>query len=145
MHCLQSVSCCETDSSAHAFCYRHQIISTTNLVAEKLGIPKNKFSFSFQSRLGRDEWLKPYTVKQLKEYPAQGIKDLIIVCPAFVSDCLETLEEIAEEGREDFMKAGGEKFTLIPCLNTHPLWINTILELVNKSAKRKEYSTVPIA
>jgi protoporphyrin/coproporphyrin ferrochelatase len=128
-HCLQSTDCCEVSSPAHAFCYRHQVITTTDLVAQKLNIDKSKYSFSFQSRLGRDEWLKPYTAKLLGELPAKGIKKLVVVCPAFVSDCLETLEEMGEEGREIFLKAGGESFTLIPCMNTNPLWINTIVNL----------------
>ncbi|HET9277879.1 MAG TPA: ferrochelatase, partial [Flavitalea sp.] len=93
-HCLKTNNCCAVNSVAHATCYRHQVIVTTNLVAERLQIPRNKYSFSFQSRLGRDEWLKPYTAKRFEEMPGEGIKKLLIVCPAFVSDCLETLEEI---------------------------------------------------
>jgi ferrochelatase len=126
VHCLQVVNCCEVSSNAHSQCYRHQIITTTKKVAAKLQLPSGKFSYSFQSRLGREEWLKPYTVNLLKEFPAQGIKKLIIVCPAFVSDCLETLEEIAEEGRDIFLEHGGEKFTLIPCMNTQPQWVDTL-------------------
>ncbi len=125
-HCLKVNACCAIDSPAHASCYRHQIITTTNLVAEKLNLPFAKYSFAFQSRLGRDEWLKPYTAKRLEEMPQEGIKKLLIVCPAFVSDCLETLEEIAVEGKESFIKSGGESLTLIPCLNTHPLWIDAL-------------------
>ena len=81
-HCLKVNGCCAIDSPAHTTCYRHQIITTTNLIAQNLGIPATKFSFSFQSRLGRDEWLKPYTAKRLEEMPAEGIKKLLIVCPA---------------------------------------------------------------
>lgn len=125
-HCLKVNNCCAVKSDAHATCYRHQIISTTNLVAAKLKIPIDKYSFSFQSRLGRDEWLKPYTAKRFEEMPKEGIKKLLIVCPAFVSDCLETLEEIAVEGKNIFIESGGESLTLIPCLNTHPLWIETL-------------------
>lgn len=125
-HCLKTVNCCAVASPAHQHCYRHQCLVTTQRVAEKLLIPASKHSFSFQSRLGRDEWLKPYTAKRLEEMPAEGIKKLLVVCPAFISDCLETLEEIAEEGREIFMHAGGEEFTMIPCLNTHPAWVQTL-------------------
>jgi ferrochelatase len=96
------------------------------LVVEKLGIPADKFEYSFQSRLGREEWLKPYTVNRLEHLPKEGIKKLLVACPAFVSDCLETLEEIAEEGKEEFIHAGGESFTMIPCLNTHPDWVSTL-------------------
>jgi len=133
-HCLMSADCCATPSPAHVFCYRHQIITTTNLVAKQLQLPKEKFSFSFQSRLGRDEWLKPYTAMRLEEMPAEGIKKLIIVCPAFVSDCLETLEEIAIRGKEDFLNAGGESLTFVPCLNVNPIWVKTLKELVYAAA-----------
>ncbi|MFL9482393.1 ferrochelatase [Chitinophagaceae bacterium LWZ2-11] len=124
-HCLQSNDCCEKDSPAHAFCYRHQVFTTTELVTQQLNIPKDKFSISFQSRLGKG-WLEPFTDIRLEEMPKEGIKKLLILCPAFVSDCLETLEEIEERGKESFMNAGGESYTMIPCLNTHPLWVSTI-------------------
>ncbi len=133
-HCLSVENCCAVDSPAHAKCYRHQIILTTHLVAAKLGIPKEKYSFSFQSRLGRDEWLKPYTVNRLREMPNEGIKKLLVVCPAFVSDCLETLEEMGEEGKEIFLEHGGESFTLIPCMNVHPLWVQTLAKWVTDKA-----------
>ena len=125
-HCLKVNDCCHVASPAHAYCYRHQTIITTELVSKALALPKEKTEQTFQSRLGRDQWLLPYTAKRLTELPAEGIKKLLVVCPAFVSDCLETLEEMAEEGKEIFLHAGGESFTLIPCLNLHPLWINTI-------------------
>ena len=129
-HCLKVADCCHVDSPAHSQCYRHQCLTTTRLVAEKLNLPKEKYSYSFQSRLGRDEWLKPYTAKLLEEMPKEGIKKLLIVCPAFISDCLETLEEIAVEGKETFMEAGGESYTTIPCLNVNPLWVATIAKWV---------------
>jgi ferrochelatase len=129
-HCLKSADCCTVDSEAHKTCYRHQCIVTTNRVAKALDIPASKYSFSFQSRLGRDEWLKPYTAIRLAEMPKEGIKKLLILCPAFVSDCLETLEEMGEEGRDIFLHAGGEEFTLIPCLNVHPLWVKAVSSMV---------------
>lgn len=125
-HCLKTENCCAIDSPAHQQCYRHQCLKTTNLVAQKFNLPSEKFSYSFQSRLGRDEWLKPYTAKRLEEMPAEGIEKLLVICPAFVSDCLETLEEIAETGKESFLYAGGKAFTMIPCLNVHPLWVQAI-------------------
>ena len=97
----------------------------------KLNIPKEKTGFSFQSRLGKDPWLKPYTAMRLEELPKEGVKKVLVVCPAFVSDCLETLEEMGEEGKETFLHAGGESFTLIPCLNVHPLWVKTLAHYVN--------------
>lgn len=124
-HCLHTANCCEVDSPAHQYCYRHQCVRTTALVTQLLQIPK-QFELSFQSRLGRDKWLTPYTAQRLSELPKEGVKKLLVVCPAFVSDCLETLEEIAEQGRETFLHAGGESFTMIPCLNIHPRWVKTI-------------------
>jgi ferrochelatase len=128
-HCLQVANCCGTESVAHATCYRHQVFTTTRLVTEKLNIPKNKYSISFQSRLGKG-WLQPFTDIRLEEMPKEGIKKLLVICPAFVSDCLETLEEIEERGKESFMNAGGESYTMIPCLNTHPLWVEALVNLI---------------
>ena len=125
-HCLRTENCCYTPSPAHEFCYRHQCVVTTELVMNALDIPREKAEQTFQSRLGRDPWLKPYTAQRLAELPKEGVKKLLVVCPAFVSDCLETLEEIAEEGKHIFKEAGGETFTMIPCLNTHHLWVKAI-------------------
>jgi ferrochelatase len=134
-HCLKVENCCEVASSAHTTCYRHQCWTTTQLIAKNLNIPAGKIGFSFQSRLGREEWLKPYTAKRLEELPKEGVKKLVILCPAFVSDCLETLEEIAMEGKEAFLHAGGESFTVIPCLNVHPLWVQSLTTWVEDYAK----------
>jgi ferrochelatase len=128
-HCLSSTDCCEIDSPAHAQCYRHQIRTTTKLVMQQLNIPLDKYEISFQSRLN-NKWLKPFTDVRLTEMPNEGVKKLLILCPAFVSDCLETLEEIAERGKEDFIKAGGESYTMIPCLNIHPLWVDAVTKLI---------------
>ena len=127
-HCLQSADCCSVASVAHATCYRHQGLQTMKKVAAELGLPQNKFSFSFQSRLGKQPWLRPYTDFRFKEMPGEGIKKLLVVCPSFVSDCLETLEEIEIRGRESFLESGGSEYGMIPCLNTHPLWVQTLAE-----------------
>ncbi len=129
-HCLKMNDCCHVPSPAHAQCYRHQTIVTTELTARALGLPGDKVEQTFQSRLGRDKWLTPYTAQRLRELPKEGVKKLLVVCPAFVSDCLETLEEIAEEGKEIFMHAGGESFMVIPCLNVHPLWVEAIAKWI---------------
>ncbi|MEJ7589740.1 MAG: ferrochelatase [Ferruginibacter sp.] len=124
-HCLQSANCCETASPAHEYCYRHQVFTTTRLVMEELGIRNDQYSIAFQSRLGKG-WLEPFTDVRLEQLPREGIKNLLILCPAFVSDCLETLEEIEERGKETFMQAGGQTYKMIPCLNTNSLWVNVL-------------------
>lgn len=136
-HCLKVNDCCNVPSPAHSFCYRHQCFTTTRLVTEKLGIPASKHSISFQSRLGGG-WLEPFTDVRLEQMPGEGIKRLLILCPAFVSDCLETLEEIEERGRESFMGAGGESYTMIPCLNTHPLWVKALAGWVDEYREGKK-------
>ncbi|QES89570.1 ferrochelatase [Rhizosphaericola mali] len=110
-------------------CYRAQVRKTTKLVVEKLGIPEGKWEQTFQSRLGRDPWLQPYTAERLETLPKEGVKKLLVVSPAFVSDCLETLEEIGIQGRESFMHAGGESFEAIPCLNVSPDWIQAMVQI----------------
>jgi ferrochelatase len=134
-HCLSCDDCCEIPTPVHEVCYRHQVIETTKLTAKALQLPEDKYSFSFQSRLGSDKWLKPYTAEQLKRFPAQGIKNLVVVCPAFVSDCLETLEEIWVEGKETFLHAGGSSFQVVPCLNTDARWVRAITALVSEQAE----------
>ncbi|MEO5891250.1 MAG: ferrochelatase [Ferruginibacter sp.] len=130
-HCLKSADCCNVASPAHAHCYRHQVFITTRLVMQQLNVAKDKHSIAFQSRLGKG-WLEPFTDIRLEEMPKEGIKKLLILCPAFVSDCLETLEEIDERGRASFMQAGGETYTMIPCLNTNPLWVDVLKGWVNE-------------
>lgn len=130
-HCLQSGNCCATPSPAHAYCYRHQCITTTRLVTQQLCIPGNKYSISFQSRLGKG-WLQPFTDVRLEEMPKEGIKKLLILCPSFVSDCLETLEEIEGRGKKSFLEAGGETYIMIPCLNEQPLWVKALEGLIRE-------------
>lgn len=132
-HCLKSHDCCETASPVHKKCYRHQVKEATRLVANLLGVSEKKYSISFQSRLGTDQWLGPSTSKVLAQMPKDGVKKLVVVCPAFVSDCLETLEEIHEEGRETFIKAGGASYTVIPCLNINDTWVDAIDNLIHKA------------
>jgi protoporphyrin/coproporphyrin ferrochelatase len=124
-HCLMSADCCETSSPAHATCYRHQCFTTTREIVRLLNIAEGKYSNSFQSRLGKG-WLEPFTDIRLEEMPKEGIKKLLILCPAFVSDCLETLEEIAIRGKETFIGAGGQAYTMIPCLNVDQLWVDAL-------------------
>ena len=131
-HCRIDGSCCRTQSVAHEFCYRHQCYEVTRLVGEKLGLEPGTFSTSFQSRLGFDPWLQPYTDRTIERLGKEGIKNMAIVTPAFVSDCLETLEEIAMEGEEIFHEVGGENFTTIPCLNDDEAFVNLLSNWINE-------------
>jgi protoporphyrin/coproporphyrin ferrochelatase len=125
---------CVAGAPGQNTCYRRQVITTSKLVMQQLDVPISKYSISFQSRLGKG-WLEPFTDKRLDELPKEGIKKLLILCPAFVSDCLETLEEIEERGKEIFMQAGGESFKMIPCLNVHPMWVSTLKGWMDDLAK----------
>ncbi len=132
-HCKIDGSCCNTSSKAHEFCYRHQCYQTTKNVIDKLGLDKTKVSTSFQSRLGVDPWLQPYTDRTIVNKAEQeGIKKLAIVTPAFVSDCLETLEEIAMEGKHQFLKAGGKEFYTVPCINDNDDWATVLANWINE-------------
>ena len=131
-HCLVVPNCCNTASPAHATCYRAQCFKTVAAFVKQAGVPAGKYSVAFQSRLGRDLWLMPYTDAVLAELPRRGIKKLLALCPAFVSDCLETLEEIGIRGRETFLSAGGEDFALVPCLNDHPRWLAALEEMIRR-------------
>ena len=123
-HCLTVPDCCHCASPSHATCYRHQCVRTMELLVERLGIPKEKTVLAFQSRLGRDPWLTPQTDVTVERLGREGKKKLLVICPSFVADCLETLEEVAEGCKETFEEAGGEHLELIPCLNENPKWID---------------------
>lgn len=112
--------------------YHCQCHKTTRLVAETLGWPDGFGMTTFQSRFGPTEWLQPYTDKTLEALPAQGAKKLVVVSPAFISDCLETLEELAMEGRETFLEAGGEAYSVAPCLNDSAAAIDVIEDVVRR-------------
>ncbi|MCL4176140.1 MAG: ferrochelatase [Verrucomicrobia bacterium] len=127
-HCLQSPDCCRQGGPALATCYRAQCFRTVDAFVRKAAVIR--YSVSFQSRLGRDPWLKPYTDLELERLAREGVRRLRVICPAFVSDCLETIEEIGIRGRETFLSAGGTDFALIPCLNEHPSWIHALENMV---------------
>ena len=133
-HCLATPDCCERPSPAHATCYRAQCFKTVDAFVKLAGVPQHKYSVAFQSRLGREPWLKPYTDYELVRFAKEGKKKLLVICPAFVSDCLETIEEIGIRGRETFIAAGGEQFAQIPCLNEHPLWVEALQAMVSNFA-----------
>ena len=131
-HCLTVADCCHTPSPAHSVCYRHQCYRTAELFAQAAQLPAGQWSVSFQSRLGRDPWLKPYTDHELERLARQGVKRILVISPAFVADCLETLEELGLRGRATFLSAGGESFQMIPCLNEHPAWIGALENMARK-------------
>ena len=125
-HCLQHNDCCQQSHEAHKTCYRHQVFKTTQCFVDKSGLSSDQYSIAFQSRLGRAKWLGPNTEDRIRELAASGAKNILVICPAFVTDCLETLEEIAIRGQEVFREAGGEGLTLIPCLNDNPEWVEVL-------------------
>ena len=127
-HCLTVPDCCHCAHPAHATCYRHQCVRTMELLVERLGIPREKTVLAFQSRLGRDPWLGPQTDRTVEQLGREGCKRVFVICPSFVTDCLETLEEIAVGCRETFEHAGGGHLQLVPCLNEHPRWIDFLAE-----------------
>jgi len=131
-HCLTREDCCLTPNPAHRTCYRHQCLETVEGFVQATGLPMAKYAVAFQSRLGRDPWLKPYTDLELARFAAAGLKRLLVICPAFVSDCLETLEEIGMRGRDTFRAAGGQDLVPIPCLNEHPAWIEALTRMVQR-------------
>ena len=138
-HCKMDGKCCFTDSPAHAYCYRHQCEMTTQKVADYLELKEGSYSSSFQSRVSiLGSWLKPYTDKTVEDFAKKGTQELAIATPAFVSDCLETLEEIGMEAAEDFEDNGGKKLHVIPCINDREDWVNVLSRWIDEWAHKKE-------
>jgi ferrochelatase len=127
-HCLQSPDCCEVASNAHQTCYRHQAFETSRKLTAMLNVDPDRYTISFQSRLGRLPWLSPYTDETLIDLAQQGVRNLVVACPAFIADNLETLEEIGIAGRARFLDAGGESLRLVPCLNDDPSWVAVLAQ-----------------
>ncbi|SFD35101.1 ferrochelatase [Algibacter lectus] len=136
-HCKIDKSCCVTPSKAHEYCYKHQCLEVTRLVGERLQFKKGAFSTSFQSRLGFDPWLQPYTDRTIERLGKSGVENMAIITPAFISDCLETLEEIAMEGQEIFHEMGGKDFTTVPCLNDDDEFVALLSKWINTWAESK--------
>jgi len=129
-HCLKGADCCQRATGAVLqSCYRAQCYQVSAGFAERAGLQSGQWSVAFQSRLGRAKWIEPYTEARLDELAAQGVKKLLVMCPAFVADCIETLEEIGIRGREQFIAAGGEDLILVPCLNTQPQWVEALAKI----------------
>ena len=129
-HCLKTADCCQRAAGKVLdSCYRAQCYSVSNAFAARAGLRPDQWSVSFQSRLGRAKWIEPYTEARLNELAGQGVKKLLVMCPAFVADCIETLEEIGIRGREQFIAAGGEDLQLVPCVNSHAQWVDALAKI----------------
>ncbi len=131
-HCLKVANCCEVHGPAHATCYRAQCFKTVKAFIRQTNIPVGKYSIAFQSRLGRDPWLAPSTEDELQRLALAGVKRLLVICPAFVANCLETIEEIGIRGRKTFCDAGGQDFVRIPCLNGNSVWVAALENMTNQ-------------
>jgi ferrochelatase len=130
-HCLRKPTCCEEVGLVNRDCYRAQSMATARSLAARLGLPAGAFSVGFQSRLGKG-WLEPFTDGLVLELAAKKVRRLAVLCPAFVADCLETLEEIGLRAREAFLEAGGEELVLVPSLNDHPAWVAGVSQLARE-------------
>jgi ferrochelatase len=129
-HCLASSSCCDQITEANKNCYRAQCFATARAIVKELGLKKEQYHVSFQSRLGRTPWVKPYTDFLYRELAEKGIKKVAVICPSFVADCLETLEEVAIRGRDDFIKVGGTELYFVPSLNSQESWARGVAEMI---------------
>jgi ferrochelatase len=133
-HCFATESCCDAIGPANRFCYRAQCAATARDLAKALRLPREHWTLSFQSRLGRTPWIKPYTDEVLPELAERGVRRLAVICPSFVADCLETLEEIGLRARDQWLALGGEDLVLVPCVNAHPAWVATLAEWIRTGA-----------
>jgi protoporphyrin/coproporphyrin ferrochelatase len=131
-HCTVVADCCTTCSPVHSTCYRAQCVGTTNAFVKRAGLKEGTYSMAFQSRLAGEPWLTPFTDLELQRLPKAGVKRILVMCPSFLADCLETLEEIAVEAKETFLEAGGEHFEKIVCPNDSPEFIDFLANRVRK-------------
>jgi ferrochelatase len=136
-HCLQRDDCCAQITGVNQHCYRAHCVYTTQAIAKALNLSPADYSLAFQSRLGRQEWLGPQTNDVLSKLAQRGIKRVAVSCPSFTADCLETLEEISLRANEVFLAAGGEKLTLVPALNDHPVWVRALADWIEASVNCK--------
>lgn len=129
-YCQLSDRCCAVRTRKNQYCYRAQCFHTTRLISNRLGLPEDKVKTSFQSRLLKDPWIKPYTDEVIKELAAAGVKKVLAFSPAFVADCLETTVEVGEQYKEEFQALGGERWDLVPSLNASPKWVACVKDLI---------------
>lgn len=135
-HCLVKQGCCDAITPDNRYCYRAQCYATTRALSAALSLQDNQHEVAFQSRLGRTPWIRPYTDVRLVELAKEGKKRLAVLCPAFVADCLETIEEIGMRAKEDWVQAGGEDLILVPSLNAHPRWVQAVSSMVTEAAQK---------
>ncbi len=133
-HCLASAGCCDALVPANRWCYRAQCFATARAVAARLELPADRTTVAFQSRLGRTPWIRPYLDETVRALAGQGVRRIAVFSPAFVADCLETLEEIRLRLAEDFRAHGGEELRLVPALNATPAWADVVTRLVREAA-----------
>lgn len=134
-HKKQYNNCCEIGTETSQKCYLHQSLEISKAVVTSLQLNDNQYETAFQSRLGKDPWLEPAAADRFEKLPQEGKKDILVVTPSFVSDCLETVEEIGLEGKEDFLKNGGENFDRVNCLNDDEQWANALTEIIQNELK----------
>lgn len=129
-HCLMVDKCCETLTEKNKFCYSAQCHATAQAIVAELGLSKDQYTICFQSRLGPDPWVQPYTSEVIEELAEKGVKKILCFCPAFVADCLETVFEISEEYQEEFEEKGGEHIQLVESLNAKDAWVDCVKEMI---------------
>ena len=127
-------NCCHNITATNQFCYSAQCHGTTKAIASKLGLSQERYTTTFQSRLGPEAWAQPYTIKTLEHLAEEGAKKILVFSPAFVADCLETIIEIGYEYQEEFEEMGGEKVDLVPSLNDDPRWVDAIVGMLREKA-----------
>lgn len=135
-HCLNTSNCCDEITQNNRYCYRAQSFATARALARHLGLSPTQYTVSFQSRLGRTPWIKPYTDHVYPELARKGVRRVAVMSPSFVADCLETLEEIAMRGRDDFIRNGGEELLLIPSLNSEDVWVTALRKIIERELAR---------
>ncbi|MBK8978107.1 MAG: ferrochelatase [Planctomycetes bacterium] len=133
-HCLRREDCCDAIVAANRQCYRAQCFATARGLAAELGLDSGGYEVAFQSRFTK-AWIRPFTDERLRALPGEGVRRLAVLCPAFVADCLETIEEIGMRGAADFRAAGGEELRLVPCVNAHPAWVRGLAHIIRENLR----------
>lgn len=144
-HCLKSADCCSRIGAANRNCYRAQCHATARALADRLGVPEERRIVCFQSRLGRTPWIRPYTDEVLAEEARRGTKRAVILSPAFVADCLETIEELGIRAVDTWRENGGETLALAPCVNAIDSWADAVVRIARESSRWLEPASTPLS